>query len=180
MYFSECKLFFMLWNDTDFQRAANSTKLSDRTIEACRDVLVNGLSGIEAGDKHNVVPAQISRALKTIRDQAINTSDFVKNMIDSTDAMKAYAISEAKVEFPALEVVDIKLDKTYSGPIVMKTPGYVVQRDGRTLVAHDIGKLERSPSMSNELHITYPKDGGKAAVVDVVKDLDKGVDDLGR
>lgn len=168
----------MLWNDTDFQRVVNSTKLSNRTIEACRDVLVNGMSGVDAADKHSVFPGQISRALKAIREQSVNTTDFVKSMIDSTDAMKAYAISEAKVEFPALEVVNIELDKTYSGPIVMKTPGYVVQRDGRSLVVHDIGKLERSPGMNNDLDITYPEGGGKASVVDNVKD--KGVDDLGR
>lgn len=170
----------MLWNDTDFQRVVNSTKLSNRTIEACRDVLVNGLSGIEAGDKHNVLPAQISRALKAIREQEVDMPKLARSRSNAAAKMKNYAISEAKAEFPALKVVEIELGITYSGPIVMKTPGYVVQRDNRILVAHDIGKLERSPSMSNELHITYPKDGGKAAVVDIVKGQDKGVDDLGR
>lgn len=168
----------MLWNDTDFQRAVNSTKLSEKTIETCRDVLVNGLSGVEAGDKHNVFPAQISRALKLIREQAINAPDIVKSMIDSSSAMKSYAISEAKVDYPSLEVAEIELDKTYSGPVVMKAPGYVVQRSGRSLVAHDISKLERSPSMSSDLAITYPKNGALASVVDNVKD--KGIDDLSR
>ena len=180
MYFSECKLFFMLWNDTDFQRVVNSTKLSNRTIEACRDVLVNGLSGIEAGDKHNVLPAQISRALKTIREQAVGMPDIVKSMIDSAGAMKAYAITEAKIDYPALDVEEIQLDKTYSGPIVMKAPGYVVQRSDRTLVAHEVSKLERSPVGNSDLNITYPKSGGLASVIDIVKGKNKGVDDLGR
>lgn len=169
----------MLWSDTDFQRVAVNTKLSERTIEACRDVLVNGMSGKDAGIKHSVLPAQISRALKTIREDSLNLPNLVIAMQNSVEGMKLFAIQEAKAEFPSFSIIEeIEADKTYLGPIVMKTPGFVVQRTGHSLVVHDIGKLQRSPGMGNILEIEYPKGGGLASVNE--KSLDRRADDLSR
>lgn len=169
----------MLWNDTDFQRAVSNTKLSERTIEACRDVLVNGMSGVDAGIKYSIFPAQISRAIKGIRETGIEMPKLVKSMTKSVLAMKSYAIQEAKVEFPSFDVVsDVEPEKVYLGPIVMKTPGYVVQRSGRSLIVHDIGKLKQSPGMGNVLEIEYSKSDELATVT--VKAPSVGRDSSGR
>lgn len=55
------------WTDTDLLRAAQKTKLSSRTLAACRDVLVRGLAASEAAEKNNVLPPQVFRGLNALR-----------------------------------------------------------------------------------------------------------------
>jgi hypothetical protein len=58
-----------VWTDAEFQRVALDTRLSKRTLAACRSVLVDGMTGVEAGELHSMVPAQISRGLGPMRDR---------------------------------------------------------------------------------------------------------------
>lgn len=167
------------WTEDEFQRTALSTKLSERTLAACRDVLVDGLSGVEAGLRHQILPAQISRGLKGLRERRAEMSESVELMKDSSEAMKAYAIQEARVAAPGFAgVEDAEPGRQYEGPGVMKTPGYFVQRVGTSLVIHDLGKLQQSPNMNARLEIAYPRDGGLASVKE--KALDHGKGGVGR
>lgn len=52
------------WTEDEFQRVANTTRLSNRTLAACHDVLVGGVPSVDAATRHGVVPPQVSRGLK--------------------------------------------------------------------------------------------------------------------
>lgn len=61
------------WTESDFKRATNGLKLSNRTLAACHDVLVENISIGAAGVLHKVLPAQISAGLKAIRVNELTT-----------------------------------------------------------------------------------------------------------
>lgn len=56
-----------VWTETDFQRAASQTKLSKRTLRACRDVLIEYGTIGTASVRHGVLPPQIHRGLSILR-----------------------------------------------------------------------------------------------------------------
>jgi hypothetical protein len=56
------------WSDAEFRQVATKTNLSDRTLKACREVLVLGTSPQAAAIKVQMDQAQISRGLRTLRD----------------------------------------------------------------------------------------------------------------
>lgn len=56
-----------LWSEEEFQRVASVSHFSNKTLEACHAVLVNGLDQHEAKEKKGVMSAQLSRALFEIR-----------------------------------------------------------------------------------------------------------------
>lgn len=57
-----------LWSDAEFRQVATKTNLSDRTLKACRDVLVLGTSPQAAATKVQTAQAQVSHGLRTLRD----------------------------------------------------------------------------------------------------------------
>lgn len=56
-----------IWSDTEFRRVAAKTKLSNRTLKACREVLVLGTSPQAAAAKVQVSQAQVSLGLGLLR-----------------------------------------------------------------------------------------------------------------
>lgn len=54
---------YPLWSEAEFTQAVSlrNANLSGRMLSACKDVLVNGKSSVEAGRLHDVLPANISR-----------------------------------------------------------------------------------------------------------------------
>lgn len=164
-----------LWTDDEFQRSAINTRLSNRTLAACRDVLVNGLSGVEAGTIHQVMPPQISRALKLLREQQAEIIASGKVLIASKEVLKSSVVQEARsVAGEDLVIEDAMPGRLYEGPGIVKKDGFVVQRVGLVGIIHDLGKLQQSPNMNARLSIAYPKDGGLASVNEVVPERSRG------
>jgi hypothetical protein len=154
-----------LWSDEDFQRVAVTTKLSSRTLAACRDVLVNGLSGVDSGAKHGLLTPQISRALKQLKTLQSELTASVDLMQDSKIALHDYAVKEAKAAAIGAAVVrDAEPGREYEGPTFLRTPGFIIQKVGRDLVIHDLGKLDCVPGANVNLSIRYPEDGKLASV----------------
>lgn len=58
-----------IWTDDEFQQVAITTNLSIRTLSACRDVLVGGMSCTNSAELHKVLPLQISQGLKLFRNK---------------------------------------------------------------------------------------------------------------
>jgi len=164
------------WTEEDFQRVALSTKLSEKTLAACRDVLVEGKSGVDAAMLHGVLPAQVSRGKKNLEERLQELSANVEKMSNSREAMKEYAIREAKLFAAGLARVEEAVPGgRYEGPGVLSTPGFIVQRVGRDLIVHDLGKLSQTPNLHSRLEIEYPKDGGMASLVEKMERAsDKG------
>lgn len=57
-----------LWSDAKFKQMAAKTTLSNRTLEACREVLVLGNSIQAAAAKIQIDEAQVNRGIRTLRD----------------------------------------------------------------------------------------------------------------
>jgi hypothetical protein len=154
-----------LWTPEEFNRSAASTRLSDRTLVACQDVLVNGMSGVDAAERNNVLPAQISRGLATLREKREQYLSTLKDRQSAKDILKASVIQYAReMAGENLVVKDAQPGLQYEGRAVVKLDGFLVQRNGRNATVHDLGKLDAVPRLDTYLVITYPETEGLAAV----------------
>lgn len=154
-----------LWPEDEFQRVGISTKLSGRTLAACRDVLVLGVSGVDAASLHSLYPSQISRGLGVLRERRDEISKSAKMFKSEVKVMRFAAAEVAKhIAGDGLIVVDAEAGQCYEGKMIANTNGFMVQQQGRLGIMHNVGKLEKMPAMNVLLTIDYPKDGGKALV----------------
>jgi hypothetical protein len=58
-----------LWTEDEFHRVAGRTRLSNRTLEACWDVLINGDEARTVAMKRRIYPAQLIRGLREFNEQ---------------------------------------------------------------------------------------------------------------
>jgi hypothetical protein len=153
------------WPEDEFQRVALSTKLAKRTIEACHQVLVLEQDGSVVAKALGLFPAQISRGIGILKEKQAELVESVENMRDSTQSLREFAIEEAKALVRGdWGVKDGVQGERYEGLVIMRTPGFVVQKVARDLVVHDLGRLQEVPVMTKPQEIDYPADGGKASV----------------
>lgn len=156
------------WTEEEFQRVAISTKLSSRTLAACRDVMVNGLSGVDAGRVHDVLPAQISRATSSLRAKHEDIEKGGSLLKSHVNNMKSYAIDYAKKLATGNYVVaEPVAGERYDGSILIAIPGFIIQKVTEPihkLVVHDLGRLDVAPDSRKPVSIDYPHDGGTAKV----------------
>lgn len=155
------------WTEAEFQRVAIRTRLSDRTLAACKEVLVDGISGIDAAAKHKTFPAQISRAIGVLREKQAGMLESAQALQSGEELLKLTAAQVAKnILGHDLFVKDAVPGQTYEGPVIVNTHGFAVQKVGRSGVLHDLGKLLNAPPINVSLSIAYPARGGKAVVTE--------------
>ena len=150
-----------LWSEEDFRRAALQTKIAERTLEACRDVLVEGVTPTDAAAKHHIFISAISRATGTLREKHDQMIESAATLAQSREVMKLTAIQVAQnIVGRPLTIKDAEAGKTYEGPIIANTQGYVVQSLGRTGVIYDLGQFQDQPPLGQYLRIVVPSQGG--------------------
>lgn len=159
-----------LWPEAEFQRVAISTKLSERTLAACRDVLVHGVAGIDSASTHGLKSSAISRGLGVLRDRREEISKSAGVFLNEGLLLR-FAAAEAAKQFAGdgLTIVDAHPGFKYEGKIVAATHGFAVQQQGRFGIMHDLGNLDRIPTINTLLTIDYPIDGSKASVIEKPK-----------
>lgn len=150
-----------LWSDAEFQRVARHTRLAARTLEACHDVMVDGMSGADAARKHKLFHAQVSRSVRALHDrQEAMVNSAVEITIDNEALLKFTVLQIAKKMMgDKFEIVEASPGATYEGPIMNNSHGFLVQRVGRSGVLHDVGVFASPPPLNCPLLITYAKDG---------------------
>lgn len=172
-----------LWSEQDFSRVASETRLSARTLAACKDVLVNGLFGSHAADKHKMAAPQVSRGVTQLR------AIFEKQAEPSFDLGSGPLID--RVRFAAMEFTkaelgtdtifkDIGPGGVYSGPILLNVSvngvGFTVQKVGASVVLHDLSKLDVPAQLEDVLTISYDLEMSKASVKPFSKNVKTGLE----
>ena len=156
------------WSAAEFDRYAIGTKITERTLDACRDVLVNQVPGVEAARTWKLFPAQISRAIATLEAKKEEMVNSAKELQEDSALLKFTATKVAEQIFgSSLNVKDAVAGKSYEGPTIVCTHGFAVQRVGRGAVLHDLGMLDQVPTPAVSINIAYPVDGQKAKVTKV-------------
>lgn len=165
------------WTELELQRVAHETRIADRTLDACRDVLVNGMSGSEAARKHQMFQSHLSRALKNLKDKQAEFGSLAAAAEASRDSREAstgvlrhMAQEIAKgVLGPGFSTSMAEPGRTYSGPVVVSTNGYIVQKVGRSGILHDKGSFDAVPELGDHVEIEYPVEPGRAKVRPVLE-----------
>lgn len=155
------------WTEAEFDRVADKTRIQARTLDACKDVLVNGMPGSEAATKHKMFQPQISRALTTLREAHAKSGELKQSLMASPEIARHMAVEIAKgVLGPATDVTMAEPGKSYAGKIAVSTVGFVVQKVGRSAVLHDKAALSAAPEQGANVEIAYGTDG-KSSVNEV-------------
>lgn len=159
------------WTEDEFRGVALNTRISKRTLEACKDVLVDGLSGVAAAERHKMFPPQISRAITTLREKQAEMMGLAS---EADEVLQDMASEAAKTlygqEFPCALA---QPGQAYEGPLVIQTKGYLVQKVGRIGVLHNLARFNDMPPLYANLRIAYDKEGGLAKV-EPVQTQEKG------
>jgi len=165
------------WTEDEFRRVALNTRISKRTLDACKDVLVDGLSGVAAADKHKMFAPQISRAITTLREKQAEMMEFASVSKDA-DEMRQYVATEvARTLYGQdFQCALAQPGQAYEGPLVVQSTGYLVQKVGRIGILHDQVRFSNDPPpLHTDLRIAYDKNGGLAKIGPVqVQEKGKG------
>ena len=146
-----------VWTETEFQRISTGVRLSQRTLIACKAVLVDGLSGVDAAAQNKMFPSQISRGLGVLREHQAELVKSAEVLKEEGALFKYTAAAVAKnMVGEGLIIVDAQPGEVYEGRVIVNTHGFVVQQVGRSGVMHDLGKLEKVPTLNVLLTIAYP------------------------
>lgn len=152
------------WTEDEFRGVALKTRISERTLEACKDVLVDGLSGVAAAEKHKMFPPQISRAIATLREKQAEMMELASG---ADEVLQDMASEAAKTLFgQKFPCALAQPGQTYEGPLVVQSKGYAVQKVGRLGVLHSLESFGRLPlpPLRENVRIAYDKDGGLSKV----------------
>lgn len=164
------------WSEDELRRVAAETRLSARTIDACRDVLVTGMSGVSVAEKHKMFPAQISRSLTTLRDKQADLNKAV-GVGPASVGLEQYIASEVA---RALMGQDFECrlaqpGQSYEGPMLAQSKGFMVQKVGRSGILHPIAGFVQIPPMNTSLTVSYEK-GGSMAQISLSQERSKGIE----
>lgn len=150
-----------LWSDTDFMQVALGSKMDQRLMAACRDILVAGLSPADAATKHQMFMSAIDRATGTLRETQDRQIDPAVPDLATREFMKLTAIQAARnIVGQAFPVREAKPGGLYLGPVITNTQGFVVQKTGRSCVIYDLDQFQDPPRMGETLYIEVPVLGG--------------------
>ena len=168
-----------LWTEVEFQRVALRTRIAERTLAACTDVLGEGLSGMDAAAKHQMFQAQISRAIGTLREKQEQSAQRAVTLRDDAALREAMATGVAKhLLGDAAPVKSAQFGQIYEGPGIAVASDYLVQRVGSSGVLHDIGNLPEVPPLKVSLRLEYPAEKGLVNITKIT--TPEKSNDLGR
>ena len=156
------------WSETDFQRIALSTKLTERTLAACRDVLVDGAPGVEAASRWQLFPAQISRAVGVLKNKQSQLLESATTLQNDSNLLRHTVTLISKSMFgEKFNVVNAAPGQAYEGPVVINSHGFLVQKVRTHGVIHDLGAFEKAPTLNIPLSIDYSNENTRPVVTDI-------------
>lgn len=159
------------WTEELFEQVVKNTKLTPDTRAACREVLVLGVQNIDAAANHGKLPSAVSRAVSTLRSKEAEVLKRIDCIKDSQETLKSSVILEARLLVGNDMVAgEAKEGGNYSGMVVAANMAYAVQICGIRGVIHDVGKLQKVPSVGYKVNIVY-EEPGQLAKVEEIKEI---------
>jgi hypothetical protein len=177
------------WTEKEFDSVIeHMPRLAENTVKACREVLVNGLTGAEASRITGVLPPHISRALaklgvkrEELHENLLNQAKSLKvmNNAASIDSILRVAAMEAARSIKGQDWIirQAQPGQTYEGNGVVMTGGYFVQDVGRVGVLHHVHNLNVEPILGKRIEIQYSEQG-KGVLSEI--SMDKGTREKSR
>ncbi|WP_445267842.1 KfrB domain-containing protein [Trinickia mobilis] len=164
----------MAMNGDVFDRLAKDTKMSPKSLEAARLVMVDGMRPGEAAAKLGLLLPQVSRSTKTLyekerelRESGQLASPETETVERNLNASYTLAVQRAREQAGEETVLSAaEPNKSYLGTAIARTDMHVVQDLGRgQLVIHELAKLQRVPVIGSMFDIKYSEDLRRPALV---------------
>jgi hypothetical protein len=160
------------YTDKKFYEVVEKTGLGSSTINGLYEHLVNGLKNVEASEKAGILPAQLTRGLRTFEDKVselnqlkrekeeqklvTNLDDATKSIYLKQSLIKSNDVNEAReLVGKNTSFVDAEAPNSYSGTIVYIGHSNVFQQCGTNCVIHASGNLSKLPQINEVVSIEY-------------------------
>ncbi len=157
----------------EFEALVRETRLGERSINAARRVLVDGVKPVRVCEETGLHDQQLSRTIKLLEQrQGMRVVAQQAVMMDNPLAVsRALAVKQLRdMEGDNAEVKVPRLDEKTIGKVLLRTDHHLVQSIGKgTFMLHELARLERVPAVGKSVVLQYR--GGMAQLVDSDREL---------
>lgn len=156
----------------EFDDLVRGTNLGERSIQAARRVMVDGIKPVRVFEETGVHEQQISRTVKLLEKRQATKAASQQVMVDSPLAVsRALAVKQLRdLEGDNAEVKVPRSDELTMGQVLLRTDHHLVQAIGKgRFMLHELARLERVPAVGKSVTLQYR--GGMAQLVDADREL---------
>lgn len=171
-------------DEAEFDEVVKGTRLSSKSREAARRVLVHGNKQVDAGNEYGLSKQRMTQIIDTIEqaaekyraDKAMAPSADANALLALMDASYAVAVQDARAKLgDHIAVVRPTSDFRSTGEVVARSAYHLAQSIGRDKVlVHDAAKLDIVPSVGRVVTVQYK--AGLGVVSDRTADRQQGLD----
>ena len=148
----------------EFEKLARQTLLGERSLQAARMVLVEGMRQSDVCRETGILAQQLSRALKVLEREATENPLVVSRAL-AVKQLRDLKGDDAVVKTPRANELTV-------GRIVLKTDHHLVQAIGKDhYMLHQLSCLERVPAVGKRVELRYRD--GMASIVESGRELDR-------
>lgn len=153
----------------DFDAAIRLTRMSESSIEVARAVLVEGQRQVTVVETSGVTPARVSSIVNKVWDVA-QTHLLPAAQISMIEADYAVAVSRARLHSgDDIRIARPENTAKYVGEIIDRTRFHVVQNLGKSVLIHNLAKLDRAPAVNEHVVAQYDDKGNGVVVLSRTK-----------
>lgn len=160
------------YTDKKFREIVEKTGLGSSTIKGLYEHLVNGLKNVDASERAGILPAQLTRGLRTFEEKVAELDQIKKekqeeklvaNLDSATKAIyhkqaliKSNDVKEARdLVGNQVPFLDAELGNVYTGKIVYCGQANIFQECSSKFIIHDSGNLSKLPKVNELVDIEY-------------------------
>lgn len=147
-------------NEDEFNQLVCKTRLSAKSKEAARMVLVDGKRQVEVCQETEILPSQLSRVLAVL-DRENQSQKALSPQSISSENVLAVSRAEAVKAVRDIRGEDILVKNAPEngqaiGKVLLKTSYHLVQELGRDeVMIHELSKIDRLPTVGSSVELVY-------------------------
>lgn len=144
-------------NEIEFNQVAGKTRLSNKSREAARLVLVEGKRQVDVCQETGILPSQLSRVLAVLGRENEKTVSAQSSSDNVLAVSRAEAVKEVRDSLGDDILVRNAPENGQSiGKVLLKTAYHLVQDLGREeVMIHELSKIDRLPTVGSSVELIY-------------------------
>ena len=140
--------------EIEFNQVASKTRLSTKSREAARLVLVEGKRQVDVCQDTGILPSQLSRVLSVLGRESEKVVTSTDNVLSISRAEAVKAVRDSLGD--GILVKNAPENGQSIGQVLLKTEYHLVQDLGREeVMIHELSKIDRLPAVGSNVELIY-------------------------